>query len=98
MAISNELARVPPAPPQVIRFGGVPSNPSAEVFAEARMNNPAWYQTFEQAYKQFAQRPENQEKYADPEGHGATLEQIWRLFTLLGHQTHCVLVRDMPDD
>jgi hypothetical protein len=36
--------------------------------------------------------------YPDPEGQGATPEQIWRVFTLFGVETYCVLTRKMPDD
>ncbi len=88
----------PSADPTPILFGGVPITPSQEVFAKARANNLPWYQVFEQAYAQLAQRPENTGLYADPKGNGATIEQIWRLFTLFEVETYCILAQSLPDD
>ncbi|MDB5968524.1 MAG: hypothetical protein JWQ90_974 [Hydrocarboniphaga sp.] len=90
---SQLAAQIPP-----ILFGGLPRTPAPEVFANARRNNPVEFQILEQAYAQFAQRPDAAGLYADPTGSGATLEQIWRVFTLFGVETWCVLVRPMPAD
>jgi hypothetical protein len=79
-----------------ILFGGVPAIPSPEVFANARKNNPPWYQLLEKAYGQFATLPENVGVYADPKAKGATLEQAWLVFTLFGVEPYCLLARKMP--
>jgi hypothetical protein len=80
------------------RFGGTRAIPDLEVFARARRDNPIWYQVLEEGYKRLAQSPENRGVYPDPEGQGATPEQVWRIFTLFGVETYCVLTRKMPDD
>ena len=81
-----------------ILFGGMPKTPAAEVFENARRKNPLEFQLLERAYLEFAQRPENRGTYADPEGSGATLAQIWRVFALFGVAPWCVLARSMPPD
>jgi hypothetical protein len=81
-----------------ILFGGVPAIPSPEVFENARKNNPTWVQLLEKAYEQFAALPENKGIYADPKGKGATLEQVWRFFTLFGVEPYCLLARKMPQN
>jgi hypothetical protein len=78
------------------RFSGVPTSPPPEVFERARRNNPAWYQIIERAYEQFAALPENAGIYADPKSGGATLQQIWLVFTLFGIEPYCLLARPMP--
>jgi hypothetical protein len=78
------------------RFSGVPTTPASEVFERARSNNPAWYKILEQAYAQFAARPENAGIYADPKGGGATIEQIWLVHTLFGVEPYCLLARPLP--
>ena len=81
-----------------IRFGGTPEIPAPEVFERARRNQPPWFRALSEAYKKLAQSPESGGLYADPEGQGATPAQIWRVFTLFGVETYCVLTRKMPDD
>jgi hypothetical protein len=78
------------------RFSGVPATPAPEVFERARSSNPEWYQILEQAYAQFAARPENAGIYADPKGGGATIEQIWLVHTLFGIEPYCLLARPLP--
>jgi hypothetical protein len=78
------------------RFSGAPAVPSPEVFERARGNNPAWVQVLSNAYEQFAARPENAGLYADPQKGGATIAQIWRMFTLFGTQAYCLLARPLP--
>jgi hypothetical protein len=81
-----------------VLFGGLPGIPPAEVFANARKNNPPWYQALEAAYEKFATRPENVGIYADPKGKGATVEQAWLVFTLLGVEPYCVLAHPVPQN
>lgn len=78
------------------RFSGMPNTPAPEVFEQARRRNPGWYQILEQAYAQFAARPENAGIYADPKGKGATIEQIWLVHTLFGIEPYCLLERPLP--
>lgn len=80
------------------RFSGVPATPVPEVFERARSSNPGWYQIVEQAYAQFAARPENAGIYADPKSGGATIEQIWLVHTLFGVEPYCLLARPLPAD
>jgi hypothetical protein len=75
-----------------------PEIPAPEVFEKVRRGHPLWYRVLSQAYKQFAQSPENRGVYADPEGQGATPEQIWRFFGLFQVEPYCVLARAMPED
>jgi hypothetical protein len=77
-------------------FSGVPTSPVSDALARARSRNPAWYQIMEQAYAQFAARPENVGIYADPKARGATIEQIWLVFTLFGIEPYCLLTRPLP--
>ncbi|HSQ10553.1 MAG TPA: hypothetical protein VLN25_08055 [Burkholderiaceae bacterium] len=78
------------------RFSGMPAAPAPEVFADARRNNPEWFQLVERAYEQFAALPENVGVYADPKGSGATIEQIWLVLTLFGVEPYCLLARPLP--
>lgn len=80
------------------RFSGVPATPAPEVFEHARSSNPAWYRILEQAYAQFAARPENAGVYADPKSGGATIEQIWLVHSLFGVEPYCLLARPLPAD
>lgn len=80
----------------VLRFGGDPVAPPPEVFAEARRGQPVWFRMLEGAYKQLAQRPDNAGYFADPEGKGATVVQIARVFELFGTRPFCVLARVLP--
>ena len=77
-------------------FAGGPEIPPPEVFEQARRRNPVWYQVLEQAYAQFAARPESQGVYADPKGSGATVQQMWLVYTLFGIFPYCVLARPLP--
>ena len=77
-------------------FSGVPTNPASEALERARSRNPAWYRILEQAYAQFAARPENAGIYADPKARGATIEQIWLVYTLFGIEPYCLLTRPLP--
>jgi hypothetical protein len=77
------------------RFSGVPATPAPAVFERARSRNPDWYRMLEQAYAQFAARPENT-VFADPKGGGATIEQIWLVHTLFGIEPYCLLARPLP--
>lgn len=76
-------------------FSGVPTSPVSEALERARSRNPAWYQIMEEAYAQFAARPENAGIYADPKARGATVEQIWLVFTLFGIEPYCLLTRPL---
>ncbi|NOT27862.1 MAG: hypothetical protein HOP16_17390 [Acidobacteria bacterium] len=78
-------------------FSGAPQIPSQQVFDEARRKNPAWATLLEAAYGKFANLPENKGIYADPKGDGATVEQVWLLFTTFGILPYCVLVRPVPE-
>jgi hypothetical protein len=79
------------------RFGGSPVIPPPEVFAQARENWPAWYKILRKAYEQFAADPKHAGVYADPsKGSGATIQQIWLLFTVWGTQPYCLLARPLP--
>ncbi|MGE5713713.1 MAG: hypothetical protein ACM32F_07535 [Betaproteobacteria bacterium] len=77
-------------------FSGVPTHPASEALEHARSRNPAWYRIMEEAYAQFAARPENAGIYADPKARGATIEQIWLVFTLFGIEPYCLLTRPLP--
>ena len=76
-------------------FSGVPTQTASEALEGARSRNPAWYRIMEQAYAQFAARPENAGIYADPKARGATIEQIWLVFTLFGIEPYCLLTRPL---
>jgi len=81
-----------------ILFGGVPSIPSPEIFENARKHQPEWYKVLHAAYEQFATRPENVGVYADPKGKGATVEQVWLVFSLLGVEPYCLLAYPLPEE
>jgi hypothetical protein len=78
------------------RFSGVPTTPPPEVFERARRNQPVWYRILESAVSQFAARPENAGIYAAPGAGGATVQQIWLLFTLFRIEPYCLLARPLP--
>jgi hypothetical protein len=78
------------------RFSGSPVIPSPEVFAQARKNNPPWANILEQAYEQFVAGPGGAGVYADPKGTGATIEQMWMVFTLFGIEMYCLLAQPLP--
>lgn len=77
-------------------FGGTARVPPPEVFENARRNNPVWAQVLEEAYAQFATRPEANGRYADPKGAGATVQQMWLFYTTLGVYPYCVLAASLP--
>jgi hypothetical protein len=77
-------------------FGGTAAIPPPEVFERARRGNPVWYQAVERAYEQFATSPEHAGTYADPKGDGATIQQMWLVYTLFGVEPYCLLSRPLP--
>lgn len=77
-------------------FSGAPTSPASEALERARSRNPSWFRIMEQAYAQFAARPENAGIYADPKSRGATIEQIWIVYTLFGIEPYCLLTRPLP--
>jgi hypothetical protein len=79
-------------------FGGFAAVPPPEVFSEAQRKNPLRHRVLEEAYRRFAQAPENAGVYADPEGKGATVEQVWLFFAVLGVEATLLLARPMPAD
>ena len=78
------------------RFGGSPVIPPPEVFADAREKQPAWYRLVAHAYERLAADPTRAGVHADPRGRGATIQQMWLVFTLFRIETYCMLARPLP--